>query len=145
MTTKQERLHKVYEHIRWKYNIHTQQEFAETIDVTRSALSKAMNGNDSYLTKNLFKKICVAFPGEFNLSYLISGNGELLYQGEPDTGTQVSEDIPLPHMPIWADTLITILSKQITENEALHAELKQSIEQINELKKELQSLINNKL
>ena len=48
-------------------------------------------------------------------------------------------------MPIWADTLITILSKQITENEALHAELKQSIQQVNELKKELQSLINNKL
>jgi septal ring factor EnvC (AmiA/AmiB activator) len=37
-----------------------------------------MNGNVSYLTTSLFQKICAAFPGTFNLDYLLTGEGELL-------------------------------------------------------------------
>jgi len=78
MTSKQERLKEVYAHLRAHHGIHTQLELAKVIHVTRPALSSAMNGNEAYLTKNLFQKICAAFPGVFNLNYLLTGEGDLL-------------------------------------------------------------------
>ena len=78
MTSKQERLKEVYAHLRAHHGIHTQLELAKVIHVTRPALSSAMNGNEAYLTKNLFQKICAAFPGVFNLNYLLTGEGSLL-------------------------------------------------------------------
>ena len=84
MTTKQDRLKEVYSHLRAHHGIHTQLELAEVIHVTRPALSSAMNGNDAYLTKNLFQKICAAFPGVFDLDYLLTGNGSLLSNDKAD-------------------------------------------------------------
>ena len=78
MTTKQERLKEVYNHLRNHFGVHTQIDFAEAIRITRPALSSAMNGNEAYLTKNLFQKICAAYPNVFNLDYLLTGNGSLL-------------------------------------------------------------------
>ena len=89
MTTKQDRLCEVYDYLRAKKGIHTQVGFAEALHITRPAISAAMNGNEAYLTKNLFQKICAAFPGVFNLDYLLTGQGELLLesdvQSEPST------------------------------------------------------------
>ena len=89
MTTKQDRLCEVYDYLRAKKGIHTQVGFAEALHITRPAISAAMNGNEAYLTKNLFQKICAAFPGIFNLDYLLTGQGELLLtsdvQSEPPT------------------------------------------------------------
>jgi len=89
MTTKQDRLCEVYDYLRAKKGIHTQVGFAEALQITRPAISAAMNGNEAYLTKNLFQKICAAFPGVFNLDYLLTGQGELLVasdnQKEPST------------------------------------------------------------
>ena len=82
MTSKQERLKEVYEHLRANFGIHTQVDFANAISITRPALSSAMNGNEAYLTKNLFQKICFAFPGVFNLDYLLNGCGDLLAHEE---------------------------------------------------------------
>ena len=65
--------------------------------------------------------------------------------GYPIPTDMLGEDDMPAQLPRWAETLVTILSKQIAENEALHAELKQSIQQVQELKKELQTIINNKL
>jgi len=55
----------------------------------------------------------------------------------------VADDDPRPHLPIWADTLLGIISKQVAENEILHSELKQSIAEVNELKDQLSALLNN--
>ena len=82
MTTKQERLKEVYNHLRNHFGVHTQIDFAEAIRITRPALSSAMNGNEAYLTKNLFQKICAAYPGVFNLDYLLTGDGDLLTHEE---------------------------------------------------------------
>lgn len=78
MTTKKDRLKEVYEHLRANYGIHTQIDLAKAIHITRPALSSAMNGNEAYLTKNLFQKICAAYPGVFNIEYLLTGEGNLL-------------------------------------------------------------------
>ena len=54
-----------------------------------------------------------------------------------------ADDDPAPHLPSWADTLLGILSKQIAENEILHAELRQSINEVNEMKEKLNEIITN--
>ena len=77
MTTKKDRLCEVYTILRNNGKVHTQGDLADVLRVTRPAISAAINGNEAYLTKNLFQKICAAFP-EFNLDYLIDGKGELL-------------------------------------------------------------------
>ena len=52
-----------------------------------------------------------------------------------------ADDDPRPHLPTWADALVGILSKQIAENEVLHSELKQSISDVQEMKKQLSDLL----
>lgn len=88
MTDKQRRLNEVFEHLRAFRGVHTQSDFAIAIRVTRPALSAAMNGNEAYLTKNLFQKICAAFPGVFNLDYLLTGEGMLLASSEQQPTNQ---------------------------------------------------------
>lgn len=75
---KQERLREVYEHLRQHFGVHTQIDFAKVLGLTRPAISAAMNGNEAYLTDNLFKRICAAYQGVFSLDYLLTGEGQLL-------------------------------------------------------------------
>ena len=74
------RLNEVYRYLYANKGVVSQTLFASQIGVQRSALSAAMNGNKLYLTKNLFMKICAAFPGVFNLDYLLTGEGSLLVE-----------------------------------------------------------------
>jgi len=101
MNTKQDRLLKVYEYVRAHCGVHTKSEFAIRLHMTQPALSAAMNGKEAYLTQNLFQKICAAFPGVFNLDYLLTGQGELLLASdspEPSTAKDsASVDIYFYH------------------------------------------------
>lgn len=79
----------MYEYARAHCGVHTKSEMAIRLHITQPAFSYAINGNEAYLTKNLFQKVCAAFPGIFNLDYLLTGQGELLLasnvQSEPPT------------------------------------------------------------
>ena len=68
--------------------------------------------------------------------------GHLVKEPEIIEGMAADDD-PRPNLPTWADTLLGILSKQIAENEILHSELKQSISDVREMKKQLADLIGN--
>lgn len=72
------RLDEVYKHLFAHFGITSQKHLAEVLKVQRTGLSSAFNGNVTNLTDNLFKKICAAFPGVFNLDYLLTGDGSLL-------------------------------------------------------------------
>lgn len=78
MNKRQKRLIEVYEHLRKYYGIHTKTGFAEALHYGRTSMSAAMNGDEKYLTDSLFKNICEAYPGVFNLNYLLTGEGSLL-------------------------------------------------------------------
>ena len=78
MNERQKRLKEAYEHVRKFFGIHTQEDFAKSLHKSRNAITLALNGNEKYLTDNLFSNICEAFPGVFNLNYLLTGEGELL-------------------------------------------------------------------
>lgn len=75
---REERLKEVYDYLRKHFGIHTQIDFAKALGLTRPAVSSAMNGNEAYLTDNLFKRVCAAYQGVFNLDYLLTGEGSLL-------------------------------------------------------------------
>lgn len=78
MNERQKRLIEVYEHLRRYFGIHTKTGFAESLHYGRTSLSAAMNGDEKYLTDSLFKNICEAYPGVFDLDYLLTGKGALL-------------------------------------------------------------------
>lgn len=80
MNERQKRLIEVYDYVRQHFGIHTKQGFAEALNYGRTSMSAALNGNEGYLTDSLFKSICAAFPGTFNLDYLLTGEGELLME-----------------------------------------------------------------
>ena len=150
MKERQKRLIEVYEYLRKHYNVHTKTGFAEAVKYGRTSMSSAMNGNDLYLTDGLFRSICLAYPNVFNLNYLLTGEGSLLQSNKeavlgryPAPPGMVSEDVPSESLPLWADTLIRIMSKQISENEALHSELRNSINELSKLKTQLSHLIQS--
>ena len=150
MKERQKRLIEVYEYLRKHYNVHTKTGFAEAVKYGRTSMSSAMNGNDLYLTDGLFRSICLAYPNVFNLNYLLTGEGSLLQSNKeavlgryPAPPGMVSEDAPSESLPLWADTLISIMSKQIAENEALHSELRRSIAEVSDLKTQLSHLLQS--
>ena len=78
MNERQKRLKEVYEHLRKFYGIHTQSDFANALRKSRNAITLALNGDEKYLTDKLFKNICEAYKGVFDLNYLLTGEGSLL-------------------------------------------------------------------
>lgn len=78
MNERQKRLNEVYEHLRKFYGIHTQSDFANALRKSRNAITLALNGDEKYLTDKLFKNICEAYKGVFDLNYLLTGKGSLL-------------------------------------------------------------------
>ena len=99
MKNKQERLIEVYEYARAHCGVHTKSEMAIRLHITQPAFSYAINGNEAYLTKNLFQKVCAAFPGIFNLDYLLTGHGELLMPA----GAQPEPTTPKPSASVDVD------------------------------------------
>ena len=132
MTDRHERLKEVYEYLRYHYAIHTQTDMANAIQLTRPAMSAAMNGNDKYLTKNLFMKICAAFPGVFNLDYLLNGTGTLLATQEKAEPTPVSPA---------TDNLLELHAQMIRRVDDLRQELHQELLAIRALKDELRATL----
>ena len=55
-----------------------------------------MNGNAKNLTDKLFTNICEAYPGMFNLEYLLTGNGTLLTTEEEVSIDRLTAPTPAP-------------------------------------------------
>ena len=123
MSNKQKRLQEVYEYLRRWYDIHTQTDLANSLRYSRNAISLALNGNEKYLTDNLFQNICEVFPGVFNLDYLLTGNGDLLLEHqEPEQ--QTSE--PIDHSSL-VNALLASKDETIASHQRTIAALEQQI------------------
>ena len=107
MLDREKRLNEVYEHVHRYFNIHTKGEFADYIKYARAYISSAMNGNEKYLTDKLFDSICKAFPGVFDLEYLLTGKGSLLTI-EEEVHNEDLEKLYNPH-PIDQSSLVNAL------------------------------------
>ena len=127
-----DRLKEAYDYLRYQHGIHTQMEMANALQITRSSFSAAMNGNEKYLTKSLFMKICAAFPGVFNLDYLLTGTGTLLAPQEKAEPTPASSA---------TDNLLELHAQMIRHVDDLRQELHQELLAIRALKDELRATI----
>ena len=137
MIDKQKRLHEVYEHLRMSYGVHTQIDLAKALHYSRNAITLALNGNEKYLTENLFRSVCETYPGIFNLDYLLTGNGTLLKDRvvHDDGLTKIIErDIDASSLINAAlaakDETIAIMREQLKAKDALIASLRQQIEML---------------
>ena len=86
-----QRLNEVYKHLYAHHGITSQKALADFLHIQRTGLSAAMNGAKANLTDNLFKKICAAYPGVFNLNYLLTGEGDLLTVEEDVKSTELEK------------------------------------------------------
>lgn len=134
MIDKQKRLHEVYEYLRMCCGVHTQIDLAKALHYSRNAITLALNGNEKYLTENLFRSVCAAYPGVFNLDYLLTGNGSLLAEEVVhDDGTlRITETIDpssLVNAALAAkDETIAAIRQQLEAKDQLIASLRQQIE-----------------
>ncbi|MCH5307249.1 MAG: LexA family transcriptional regulator [Prevotella sp.] len=69
---------------------------------TRQSVSQALNGNKRYLNKKFVTAFCSAFPGVFNLDWLLTGEGEMLADPQrgpsaPDARTIRTNTADRPH------------------------------------------------
>ena len=117
MNERQKRLIEVYEHLRRYFGIHTKTGFAEALHYGRTSMSAAMNGDEKYLTDSLFKNICEAFPGVFDLDYLLTGNGQLLTIQEEVKYEQIEKESNPQQPSSYADKLIASLEKQVKDKD----------------------------
>lgn len=120
MNERQKRLIEVYEHLRRYFGIHTKTGFAEAIQYGRTSMSAAMNGDEKYLTDSLFKNICAAFPGVFNLDYLLTGKGDLLTVEEDARNEAIKETFGMIDQSSMMNALIAAKDETIA---SLHREL----------------------
>ena len=133
-----QRLNEVFKHLFVHYGIISQTAMADYMGISRTGLSAAFNGNKRNLTNNLFKKICAAFPGAFNLNYLLKGEGQLLAtppQSIPrPEGTQVSDIKEVDGIgESGMRNLFDIAMDVIIKNEALNRQLRSSIAELRSL------------
>ena len=133
MAGKHERLKEAYDYLRYQHGIHTQIDMANALQVTRSSFSAAMNGKEKYLTKSLFMKICAAFPGVFNLDYLLTGTGTLLATKEKAE--------PIPASPA-TDNILELHASLLRHVDDLRQELHQELLAIRALKDELRATLS---
>lgn len=126
MVMRQKRLKEVYEHLRANFGIHTQEDFANSLHKSRNAITLALNGNEKYLTDKLFKSICEAYPGVFNLEYLLTGEGEMLISRKTDDVEPVESSVSFDPMK----ELVNELRERIADKDKQIAMLNQYIDDL---------------
>lgn len=141
MSNKQKRLQEVYDHLRRWYGIHTQTDFANSMRYSRNAISLALNGNEKYLTDKLFKNICEAYPGKFNLEYLLTGNGNLLTPEEDAMSSEIEQTSKHSKDEATAN-LVELYAQRIRLVDDLRQSLKEELAEVRAIKEDMQTAVN---
>ena len=136
MIDRQKRLHEVYEYLRENCPIHTQSDFAEALKYSRVYISAAMNGMEKNLTDKLFKSICEAYPGVFDLNYLLTGEGTLLSMSEQESGQ--SEKAATHPTDEMTSNILELYARMIRGIDDLRIQLKEELTEVQTVKLELQ-------
>ena len=137
MNERQKRLIEVYDYVRQHFGIHTKQGFAEALNYGRTSMSAALNGNEGYLTDSLFKSICAAFPGTFNLDYLLTGEGSLLV----DEGSAKVQDTDSGELSALRSR-VKILEEQVARQRQIIDHYESFVELLTRENRQLQKTID---
>lgn len=90
-TQVKDRIKQAYNYVVFAYELSTQQEVSDLIGVSRPNLSRALNGDEKYLTNNFLQKFLKTFGTTICDTWLLKGEGEMLVKD--------SSDSPLSSLP----------------------------------------------
>ena len=139
---RKDRLKEVYEHVRRHFPIHTQTDFADSLKYNRAYISSAMHGNEKNLTDKLFTNICEAYPGVFNLEYLLNGTGDLLTPQE-DAKSSEMEQAAMPSHDESIANLLELYAQRIRLVDDLRQSLKEELAEVRAIKEDMQTAVND--
>ena len=139
-----DRLKEVYEYVRKRFPIHTQYDFAECLKYNRAYISSAMHGNEKNLTDKLFTNICEAFPGVFDLNYLLTGEGQLLTIEEEVKSEDIEKTYnpQQPAMPDYVQRLFDEAVRMSTRNELLERQCEKLIGELRDSKEKNETFLS---
>ena len=126
-------LNEAYNYLRRRGVVLTQKELAEALGKGRTSVSKALNGNKSYLNESFLNWFNAKFGNIFNPDYLLNGIGSLLCCN-PD---EDDEEIFNPGKE-------TIPADVVNDNETGTGKDKQEIQMLKELLRSKDELIASK-
>jgi transcriptional regulator with XRE-family HTH domain len=132
------RLNEVYRYLYANKGVVSQTLFASQIGVQRSALSAAMNGNQLYLTNNLFMKVCAAYPDTFDLDYLLTGEGSLLV----DEGSAKVQDTDSGELEALKNR-VKLLEEQVARQRQIIDHYESFVELLTRENRQLEQTIDN--
>ena len=136
-----------------------QRELSAKTGISQKSISHILNDRVQNPSEASIRKLNEAFGNIFNPEYFRGHSIHLLmedvayYAQHPEEDVSSNRYVPIderkktesaketPFIPTWADTLISIMSEQIKQNEALTRELRQSIAEVNTLRDDLRRLI----
>lgn len=103
--------------------VHSVTELADKMGRSRPSVSRAMNGVEEYLNDKFLKSFTKCFPGVFNLDYLLTGEGELLANGQ-----QMNDGVAAASPSDYREKYIESLEKQIKDKDQQIADLRRDIQ-----------------
>ena len=139
---RKDRLKEVYEHVRRHFPIHTQTDFADSLKYNRAYISSAMHGNEKNLTDKLFTNICEAYPGVFNIDYLLTGNGNLLTPEEDAMSSEIEQTSKRSKDETTAN-LVELYAQRIRLVDDLRQSLKEELAEVRAIKEDMQTAVND--
>ena len=80
MQSKIERINKLIRHLVFKEKLPVnsiQKVIAEKLNANKISISRALSGNEEYLTDSFIERLNNAFDNEFNLDWLLTGIGNM--------------------------------------------------------------------
>lgn len=132
MEGKNKRIEKVkcaYKFLYDKGLVHSKNELAEKMGMSRTSVSLAVNGDEKYATDSFLRKIFETFPGIFNPGWLLNDEGSMTMDEEAQRDRTTVQDI------------ITLSAQLIKQNEDLRALLIDEIRTTSQLRQELTAAI----
>ena len=141
-----ERFNKAFAYLQGEQIVKGQKDLAEKLGATPGNISKALSGDKNALTNNLMKRFSAAFPGVFNLRWLILGEGEMLLAEKPQKKLKQSEttnssDSNITKLLEQNKELIDVLKKSLEESQKTNSIL---LNELSELRKGLTGVPSQK-
>jgi hypothetical protein len=96
-----------------------------------------MNGTEKNLTDKLFKSICEAYPGVFDLNYLLTGEGNLLTVDE-EVFVDEMKKATTPSTDEMTANILELYARMIRGVDDLRIQLKEELAKVQSVKSELQ-------
>lgn len=145
--TRKERMNAAYQHLMGKGLVHKQKDLAIALKTNEPNVSNILKGVPKALTNNIFVRLCDAFPGEFNLDWLLNEEGEMLVkQGIKEAKGYTSDIVGLYAQLIKeVEELRCDLTEELSEIRILRSQLTEDRDALRTIANQLKDALYNRV